>query len=251
MHKGRAFLSIGLTVGLFALAVAACESETSSAFDENEKDGGAVDTGPGFNTDGNTTGLDANGPVSCNPSLPATFKPEWKPPTKSAACDADELGEYFDKCLTNQAPDAGDPCKEWATAHDTCAKCIEPTDNTGPIQWYRDRYYYTLNVAGCLAILRNEMAEGQCPETYAASIQCQRASCDDCFRVEHATFPDFQKCQSSARGSACAGYEGKIGTICGKTYNDPDGGAYDCFRSNQDKDQKQHFVRVEGIFCGK
>ena len=250
MHKGRAFLSVGLTVGSFALALAACESESSSAFDDTEKDAGFADTGPGFNTDGNVPGKDA-GPVSCNPSLPATFKPEWRPPTKSDPCSVQELGEYFDACLdTTTKSDAGDPCKAWTDAHDECAKCIEPADNSGPIQWHRDRFYYTLNVAGCLAIERNEMDEGQCPATYAASIQCQRDSCDDCFLVENATFPDFQKCQQSAKGSACASYEGKIATVCGTTYNDPDGGAWDCFRNSQDADQKQHFVRVEGIFCG-
>lgn len=250
MHKGRAFLSVSLTVGLFALAVAACESEPSSSFNENEKDGGFTDTGPGFNTDGNATGKDAVGPVSCNPSLPASFKPVWNAPKKSTACSLEELGGYFDACLTNQGPDAGNPCKTWTDAHASCAACIEPSDNSGPIQWHRDRFYYTLNVAGCLAISRGEMDEGQCPATYAASIQCQRDSCNDCFRVEGATFPDFQKCQGSAKASACAGYEGKIGQVCGTTYNDPDGGAYDCFRQSQDANQKEHFVRVEGIFCG-
>jgi len=250
MQKGRAFVSVGLTVGLFALAVAACESETGSNFDDSEQDAGVADTGPGFNTDGNTTGKDATGPVTCDPSLPATFKPAWKPPTKSAACRQDELGEYFDACLTNQGPDAGDPCKTWTDAHAECAACIEPADNTGPVQWHRDRYYYTLNVAGCLAISRNEMDEGQCPAAYAASIQCQRESCDDCFRAEGATFQDFTKCQQGARNSACSGYEGKIGQVCGTTYNDPDGGSYDCFRQSGDANQKAHFVRVEGIFCG-
>ena len=253
MQKGRAFLSVGLTVGLFALAAAACESESGSNFDEGQQDAGAGDTGPGFNTDGNTTGQDVKNPVSCNPSLPASFKPVWKAPTKSTACTQPQLGEYFDACLTNQGPDAGDPCKTWteADANKNCAACIEPADNSGPIQWHRDRFYYTLNVAGCLSLSRNEPNEGQCAATYAASIQCQRDSCDDCFRVEGATFPDFQKCQASAKGSACAGYEGKIGQICGTTYNDPDGGAYGCFRQSQDADQKEHFVRVQGIFCGQ
>ena len=249
MQKGRAFLSVGLTVGLFALAAAACESETASNFDESEQDAGFMDTGPGFNTDG-TTGQDGQAPVSCNPSLPASFTPKWIAPKKSAACLQNELAEYFDACLTNQGPDAGDPCKTWTDAHGECAACIEPEDNSGPIQWHRDRFYYTLNVAGCLAISRNEMSEGQCPATYAASIQCQRDSCDDCFRVQGATFPDFTTCQRSAKDSACATYEGKIGQICGTTYNDPDGGAYDCFRQQDDADQKEHFVRVEGIFCG-
>ncbi len=249
MQKGRAFLSVGLTVGLLALAVAACESETGSSFDETEQDAGSTDTGPGFNTDGSSNDQDGRGPIECSPSLPNSFSPNWKPPTKSSACSQAELGEYFDACLTSHGPDAGDPCKTWTDAHASCAACIEPADNSGPIQWHRDRFYYTLNVAGCLAISRDEMNPGQCPATYAASIQCQRDSCSDCFLIDNATFPDFQKCQGSAKASACASYESKISEICGTTYNDPDGGAYDCFRQSSDADQKQHFVRVEGIFC--
>ena len=64
------------------------------------------------------------------------------------------------------------------------------------------------------------------------------------------TAPRSQKAsQASAKASACSSYESKITEICGTTYNDPDGGAYDCFRKNSDADQKEHFVRVEGIFC--
>lgn len=252
MQKGRAFFTFGSIVALFAFAVA-CESESSSVFNENEDAGSdfGADTGPGFNVDSQTTQQDVEIPVSCTPSLPATFKPMWKVPTKAAVCSLKELGDYFDACLTPHAPDAGDPCKTWTDAHATCAVCIEPTDNTGPIQWHRDRFYYTLNIAGCLALERNEPDEGQCPAAYAATIQCQRASCDGCFSADGATFSDFQKCQTSARASACAGYEGIRGTTCGTTYNDPDGGAYDCFPRSKDEQQKDHFVRVKAIFCGQ
>ena len=81
MEKGLAFLSISLTVGLVALSAAACESETPSNFNENEKDGASADTGPGFNVDGNTTGQDQQVPVTCNPALPTNFAPTWKAPS--------------------------------------------------------------------------------------------------------------------------------------------------------------------------
>jgi hypothetical protein len=249
MQKGRVVLFVTLTTGSFALAAAACEDDGASKFEEREADA-AFDSGPGFDLDSNT-GQDGSAPVSCDPSLPAAFAPVWKAPTKTAACSPEDLGDYFDACLTNQGPDAGNPCKTWTDAHDTCAKCIEPTDNSGPIQWHRDRYYYTLNVAGCLALERNEPNDGQCPAAYNASIQCQRAACDGCFQAANATFQDFQTCQKSAKGVSCATYESKLGETCGTTYNDPDGGAYDCFRKGDDADQKVHFVRVEGIFCGK
>jgi hypothetical protein len=248
MQKRRAFFAVALTTGVFALAAAACESETGSSFNDSENDSGTIDTGPGFVVDG-SSGNDGTTPVSCDPKLGAGFTPTWKAPTKANACTEAELGEYFDACLTNQGPDAGDPCKTWTDAHASCTACIEPADKSGPVQWHRDRYFYTLNVAGCLALERNEPEEGKCPATYAASIECQRAACDGCFQTPNATFENFQTCQKSAKASACAGYEGKIGQVCGTTYNDPDGGAWDCFKSDKDT-AKQHFVRVEGIFCG-
>ncbi|MBX3204188.1 MAG: hypothetical protein KF764_03915 [Labilithrix sp.] len=248
MQKTRAFLSVALTASLIVLAAGACDSDPSSSFNDGEDDSGAGDTGPGFNTDGDTTGRDATGPVDCKPSLPASFTPAWKPPTKANVCGTDQISAYFQACIANLGLDAGDACKTWMDANTACGTCIETADNSGPIQWHRDRYYYTLNIAGCLAIERNELAEGQCPATYAASIQCQRDSCDGCFQSGDATFEDFQRCQQSAKQSACAGFEGKVGQICGTTYNDPDGGAFRCFRNNDNAGT--HILRLAGIFCG-
>lgn len=250
MQKGRALLLGSVTASLLALAVIACDDESTSKFPGGGDDAGSTDTGPGFVVDANP-GDDGTAPLSCNPNLPGTFAPAWKAPTKASACTAQQLGEYYDACLTTQSADAGDPCKTWTTANAACATCIEPTDNTGPIQWHRDRYYYTLNVAGCLSLERNEPNAGQCPASYAASIECQRAACDGCFGAKGATFQDFQTCQKSAKGSACATYETTFGQICGTTFNDPDGGAYDCFPQPSDANSKVHFVRVEGIFCGQ
>jgi hypothetical protein len=252
MHKGRALVSVALTAASFALAVAACESETPSNFDDREKDASPTDTGPGFTDPDAAAEEDGKPPASCNPYLPGTYEPAWKAPTANpTACETPELSGYYDACLAPKAPDAGDTCKAWKDEHVGCAACIEPADNTGPVQWWRDRFYYTLNLAGCLALERNEPNEGQCPATYAASIQCQRDSCDGCFDAPNATWPDFQTCQKSAKATACAGFEGKIGNICGTTYNDPDGGAWDCFPHDNDPNkQKDHWVRVEGIFCG-
>ncbi|HVH45916.1 MAG TPA: hypothetical protein VM925_26365 [Labilithrix sp.] len=250
MLNGRVFFSVAVAAGALALLAAACEnSEPASNFGEGEEDSGSsAETGT-FNVDAGSI-VDSIAPVSCTPSLPPTFKAAWKAPTKASACSPTQLSEYFDACLTGKAPDSGDPCKAWTDANGTCASCIEPADNSGPIQWHRDRYYHTLNLAGCLALKRNEPNEGQCPASYAASIQCQRESCDDCFRTPNATFDDFKKCQASAKKDACASLEATVGQTCGTTYNDPDGGAYDCFNSGAEA-VKLHFVRVEGIFCGQ
>lgn len=249
MRKGVAVLSVALTVAGMGISAAACEDTAPNTFPEGEPDA-TFDSGPGFNTDGNTTGKDAFGPVDCNPALPATFKVDWKAPKQKpvpAACSAEDLTGYYDACLKPSFDEK--ECKTWREAHATCTTCIEPEDNPGPIQQHLERYYYTLNVAGCLALERKEPEVGKCPAVFSDSIQCQRASCNNCLPTQGATFPDFQKCQKEAKTSACAGYESKIVQVCTTTYNDPDGGAYGCFQ-NGPEGQKAHFVRVEGIFCG-
>jgi hypothetical protein len=239
-----------LTTGVVTLSVAACESETPSNFNEGEKDGASGDTGPGFNVDGNTTGQDQQVPVTCNPALPTNFAPVWKPPAKATACSTKELGDYYDACLGNVGTaDAGSICTAWKEANKACGDCIEPADNSGPIQWHRDRTYYTLNLAGCLSLERNEPEEGKCPATYNASIQCQRDSCSGCLLQSNAQFKDFQNCQANAKATGCKTYNDKIVPVCGTTFNDIDGGAYDCFRPTGEQ-ERPHFIRVEGIFCG-
>lgn len=248
MQKGLAFLSVSVSATFLVLLAVACGENDTSEFVEKDGTDASFDTGPGFVVDANTE--DGSAPVSCSPVTPAAA-PAWKAPAKSAACSEQELGEYYDACLTPNDLDAGDPCETWRDAHTQCRDCIEPADNSGPIQWYRDRYYYTLNVAGCIALERNEPSEGQCPAAYNAAIQCRRDACDGCFQAPNATFQDFQKCQGSAKGSVCSSYSTTLGNVCGSTYDDPDGGAYDCFRKNEDESPKGHFVRVEGIFCRK
>lgn len=250
MLKRFAVLTMSLTVGAVAFGAAACENTSESVFPAGGQDA-AADSGPGFTSEPKD-GEDASKPVDCTPSA-SSFTPTWKAPTKGSACSADLLREYYDTCV-NPGPDAGanpaQQCTSWLAAHGDCAKCLEPGDNTGPIQFHRDRFYYTLNVAGCLAIERSEPEAGKCPATYSASIECQRKACDGCLLQNAAEFADFQKCQGTARTTDCKTYEDKIGQVCGTEFNDPDGGAYDCFRPSGDKDERTHFVRVEGIFCG-
>lgn len=252
MPNLRLVLSLGFTAAtLAALAIACDDSNPESGFAEGPEDAAAPDTGS-FVVD---SGGDSATPVDCTPALPSNFTPSWAAPTKASACSAAQLGEYFDKCLAglgSEDPDAGDPCEPWITENGPCASCIAPENNSGPVQWHQGSNYefYTMNVAGCLALERGETAAGQCPATYAAAIQCQRESCATCLSHPDATFDDFQGCQTSSKTAVCAALGAKVNEVCGETYNDPDGGAYDCFRKNGE-DAKTHFVRVEGIFCGQ
>lgn len=247
MTKARVWMAAWATGMAAVLGLVACEDDTGSTFEDTPEDAGPLDTGPVFETDGGSS--DANVPVTCDPVLPAGFAPTWTPPVPSAACTADALGAYFDACLGNLGqPDAEQTCTAWLAANEACGTCIEPDDGSGPVQWHRERAYYTLNVAGCLSLLRNETAAEQCPATYNASIQCQRESCGGCLLQTSAQFQDFQNCQAEAKAGDCATYESAFSAACGTTFNDEDGGAYGCFRASGE-DARTHFVRVEGYFC--
>jgi hypothetical protein len=246
MQKRRAIFSVTLSTVALVLVAVACDDESTSKFEEPGSDAN-FDTGPGFVDDAGNN--EEAGPVECKPSLPS-FTANWKAPTKASACSAQQLGEYYDACLTTQSPDAGSACKTWTDANAACRDCIEPTDNSGPIQWHRNRKYYTLNVGGCLAIERSEPTAGQCPEAYGTMLQCRRDACSGCFDDPNAVFADFQTCQQEANKGVCATYAATFGNVCPDNYNQQDGGAPDCFPTSSNEASKDHFVRVEGIFCG-
>lgn len=250
MQKRFAFLSVALTVGAAVLGAVACEDAIESTFPELEDSGGVEDSGPGFFT-GDASDKEPTEPVECKASIPATFSPTWKPPVKAAVCELADLGTYYDACVDISDVDAGAAsCAAWKQDHGECAACLEPADNNGPIQFFHERLYYGLNVAGCLALLRDELEDGACPSKYSASIECQRASCDGCLLEEGASYDDFRSCQKEARSTGCKSYEAAVGSTCGGGLASPDGGAAECFPV-KDEGERSHFVRVEGIFCGK
>ncbi len=244
MNKGLAFLSASVAVGAVVVSVVACEDDKGSTFN-NGDDGGSFDSGGSFNVDGNTP-VDTGSPVNCTPSLPATFNPTWKAPVARAGqCQADELTGYFDACLP-KIDAAG--CLAWLDEHKTCAECIEPDDNSGAIQIYSNRTYLTLNVAGCIALVQNQLGADKCGAMYDRAAQCRRQSCDDCFSLG-GTFQNFTDCQNKAAQTGCKTYEDQSSAAC-VGYKDPDGGAPDCFPRSQNEQNRDHFVRVMGIMCG-
>lgn len=270
MQKGLVFLSVGLSVGVVVVSVAACgEDGTSNTFPDGQQDA-SFDTGPGFVTDG-TVQSDVKQPVVCNPSLPVTFKPVWKPPTKTpGACASEALfGDHYDACLGPLKPgetqeSRKQKCADWVALHKDCADCIQRADNTGPIQYYNDeRTYYGLNQGGCIALVQNAPEEGKCGAAFDGAAQCRRESCDDCIpkggefgksaaECESAAQKESPTtvicCQVKASNTGCKSLEAAQDSAC-VGYRDPDGGASDCFRKSSES-ERDLYVRVEGLFCG-
>jgi hypothetical protein len=257
--------------GSVLLLLGACSGAVSSIGEpsaiEVEKDasvelgdGGGGGAFPTNDADPIDSGVTDAGPVSCPPSLPATFAPVWIAPVQSTSCTSVELGMYFEACT----PDVrAQTCKSWLAAHTTCGECIQRPDNSGPIQIYRNGLFSTLNVAGCVAI--EQKAQGgteTCAKSYDAYAQCRRQSCDQCFDVPLATYSDFQACQLKAKSETCPSYDSAQAKAC-VGFTSADGGAPRCFPSASESAAlsgddaakrsaalRTYFVRVEGISCG-
>jgi hypothetical protein len=235
--------------------------QTAEQLQRQADAGDQLDTGPSFNTDGSIGNTEDApiGPVVCEPSLPSNFTPDWKPPTKTSACSTAEIGEYYDACT----PDMNAaPCTTWMAAHTACTNCLEPDDNSGPIQLYQERRVVTLNVGGCIAIQQNDLAADKCGAKYDGLQQCKRRSCDGCFAKPGATFTDFQICQGKATTTGCVPYDTAQDTACGENYRDNVDVAK-CFPTqteaaalsgaNADAAKaanKTFYGRVQAIYCG-
>ncbi len=246
----RGLVAVGSGAGLVSIAVA-CGTEAGSSFKEAPPDAAAgFDATTGFEFDSGGRPDSSTGVSACEPKIPATFNPVWKAPTRTSACALTDLSGYYDACLTPRAADAGDPCKAFTDAHASCSACVEAPDNAGPIQWHRNRLYYTLNVAGCFALTLGQNAEGQCPDAYSDSVQCQREACNGCFDSADATFGEFQKCQQRAKEDQCKTYDTTFRSVCAPVVAASDSGVSDC-QPKASENAKDHFTRVMGIFCGQ
>lgn len=262
MKNRRALFSALSSVTMLTLAVlAACDDDKTSEFPtDNKVDGGVGDTGPGFNTDAKLPSDDAA--VSCKPGLPTTFGPTFKAVEHQDACDFQQLTDYYAHCLASDAKGsakiATKECEDWRTAaaNTTCAHCIETEDNSGPVQIYSDRLYYTLNNAGCIAIVQKSGANGSCAEKYDTSASCRREACNTCLSQKGATFDDFLKCEADSlkAGGDCVKYQSEAEATCGASgYKDAgsSNSALDCFGKDKTESQGDVFVRVQGVFCRK
>lgn len=257
MRNRRAIAAVVSSSLLLCVAVIACTSDNGkSTFNETQPDG-SFDAGATiFNPDA-TTPPTADGPIVCNPSLPTNFDPQWIAPTPDTVCSATDIQAYYDTCLANDAK--GNPqfntkvCTDWIAQHGACGKCIEKDDNSSPIQVFRNRLYYTLNNAGCIAIEQGDFANSSCGAKYDAATQCRRDSCDRCFEQSGAQFSDFIACQSAAEASACGQFNSASNAACvGYKTAGGDGGVPQCFPltdAGTQEDTRSFYIRVMGYFC--
>ena len=253
MVKALAASAFALGLACFGgLATVACSPDGESTFSE-ELPKPLIEPGPISDLvpadAGASDGGGEAGPASCPPAIPASYSPTWNAPIKKAACTADELKGYYDACLAKAAQTEGDgTCKKFKTDHADCGACAEPDDGSGPIQWHVGRKFYTLNVAGCIAVAQDAPEAGKCGDAYNAAVECSRESCESCFAIG-GTFSQFRACQKSVQGTGiCKSYEATQAATCAG-YKNPGSPALACFDSGTEA-QEVHFSRVVGLLCG-
>jgi hypothetical protein len=246
-----AFVLASLVCG--AIIVVACSSSSDSTFAGDPPKPDAEPDAPGtFLPDGGGPDGGEGGAKTCTATLPQPFTPTWKAPTRTAAaCTTEELKQYWDACLANAAKTEGDgTCAKFKTDHAACGACAEPDDKSGPIQWQLSRKFYTLNVAGCIAVQQTGTDAGAsgCGEAYNAAVQCSRESCLSCI-TEANSFPLFSECQKGVgMKGICKSYETAQGSAC-QGYKDTGSPALECFPKGTEA-QEPFFTRVVGLFCG-
>lgn len=263
VHDDRNMVKASVASGFVLVAllsatfvVVACSSSDNSEFPGDPSKADASPDSPGsFLPD--TGGPDADaGAKSCSPKLPDPFSPSWKAPTKTAAaCTAQQLSDYWTACLKDPAKTEADgTCAKFKsdTATSACGACAEPDDKSGPIQWQLGRKFYTVNVAGCIALQQEGTDAGAsgCGEAYNAAVQCTRDSCVTCI-TEANSFPLFSECQKSATMQGiCKSYETTQSAAC-QGYKNAGSPALQCFpTSSAEAQQESFYTRVVGITCG-
>lgn len=259
MEKGFAFLFSGVVCAGIALVGIACGDSETSTFD-NEGVDASTDGGPvfgGSSGNGSSSGAIGEGGTpgaKCEPTIKADYTANFVEPTpqgEGGPCTSTTVGTYYDECLaTIGKADHKTRCDAWKSANTACGNCIEPTNNSGPIQWHRDRFYYTLNVAGCLAISQNKFEDTDCGFAYGAAVNCARDACTGCFETGMSTFDDFRECQKSAQGvGLCKSLETQQSSLCTGVTTAAD--TKQCFNENGKEEVRVHYTRVMSVFCGQ
>lgn len=258
MKNRRALFSLLSSSTLTALVVIACSSDPDkSEFKPGAEDAG-FDTGPGQFQETDAEPKDAA--VSCPPSIPSDFSAASTKLTATPVqkvCEAKDLNDYFSICLSKDANGNAKlktpECTAWRTAHDSCSKCIEPEDLSGPVLLFADRLYYVYNYAGCVGIVQGKTEKGSCADAINVAQQCGQQACDDCLDQKGAVFTNYASCRKTAQEKDCSDYgKTQTATCTASGYKDaasPSSGA-DCFDSTN-SGEGNFFPRIAGKFCLK
>lgn len=238
-------LLVGTTVGVSACS----DDDTTSTFQDGTPDA-ASDASPGFVVgEGGASDAAPDATATCAPNIPDGFKATWLVTARGdgVPCSAADIDGYYSACLASLGTDAGDACATWTAAHAACTTCIEPANLSGPIQWHQNRFFYTLNVAGCIALEQGKFGEQDCGGAYNAAVSCSREACKGCFE-SGASFEAFRSCQGAASQTGlCKSLETQQASVCQGVQTAE--ATKSCFKETAETSEV-FFKRVIATFCG-
>ncbi len=232
---------------LFAAGCSSSSGATFGADPDAQPESAPGDTGF-FQTDSGDGGRDA--PTTCAPALPSGFVPAWKPPAVDlTACKTAELTAYGAACLVQ--PYDAKKCDAYKTANAKCSVCVESDSaaaQLAPVLWHDGRSYYTLNLAGCIAIEGKDNTGTGCAAAYQTILSCKELSCDSCFAIQNPTFETFAACEKAAGAGVCATYGTTESQKCA-TVRDAAAPTSACFPGPTDT-TLDLFMKLAPFFCG-
>jgi hypothetical protein len=244
-------LSLKALVILFsgAAVVAACGNADSSTFATQNTDAGPDNSIPPGSLGSSDSGIDVAADASCSPVDPTAYTATWSPPKVVAgACTDQEIADAYDACFA--PPVDATKCSTYKTAHASCAACVssDQADAThGPLIWQKGGLYFTLNVAGCLAIELKDVAAGSCGAAFDAAIDCKRTACDSCVSGANLNFGSLSSCETSAgKSGVCKTLGQTEGTKCGDLQT-PDAATNTCFEA-AGENLRTIYLRVAPLF---
>ncbi len=249
MRLSTLLASCALVSVVVASAAACAPSGDASTFHDQTPDSGQDNTIPPGSlgsTDGGSDGADG----SCAPAPLATFAAVWAPPKVAmGACTDQEIADAYDACFAPPVDMA--KCATFKSGHATCASCVssDAGDSThGPLIWQRGNLYFTVNVAGCLAIEQNNKAPDSCAAAFDAAVNCKRTACDSCGSTGSLDFKSLSTCESAAgKSGACQMLGATEGTTCGDLLA-PDAATAKCFEASGET-TKTLYLRIAPLFC--
>jgi hypothetical protein len=236
-----------LTTVLGTFVLAACSGEAASVF-KNEPD-----AEPARGPDPDIAFPDDAGSGDagvCAPSAIAGFTPKYKAPAAPnlTACTTAQLDGYYSACLT--APLDPKKCADFKKTIGACGTCLDTTEDDpafGAVVWHQQEKYFTVNIAGCIALKQTDTGMAGCGAAYESLLQCRRYSCDSCLSGTSASFQAFAQCQRAAGSTTCEDYYKKETAACTKLST---GTPADVCIPPSGSTLKDAFNRIAPIFCG-
>lgn len=197
--------SVDVSKGPDGGAIGADGSAAADAAEDGSGPFGTTDASA--RRDSSTVGVDS-GPIGdlCTPPATVTYTKKWiAPHPHQAACAQGDIDLFRKICLGPQS-DGGAACKSFmaSTNGKACSACILPASGgLGPI--IPDGNFVSVNVAGCIAIAQNTVADGAgCASAAQYVDECEQAACGACAQDPNSTGDMINACDSAAQSGACS-----------------------------------------------